>query len=140
MNNWSELDLLTGLIFGEARSESWSGKIGVGLTVQTRVSHPGHWNWGHNWREVILCPLQFSCFNQADPNLRALVTAQKIRDATWLECTMIAEQIYLGHVKDFVGQPTHYHRFDCSPGWNAKMSTLKKLTFLGTIGKHRFYS
>jgi N-acetylmuramoyl-L-alanine amidase len=131
---WSELDLLTGLIFGESRSESWSGKVGVGLTVQTRVAHPGHWNWGYNWRDVILMPKQFSCFNQLDPNLIALIKAHKIKDAVWLECAMIAEQVYLGRVKDFVGQPTHYHTVNCDPTWDDDMK------HLGTIGKHEFFT
>jgi len=131
---WSELVLLTGLIFGEARSESWSGKIGVGLTVQTRAKHPGHWHWGYNWRQVILCAKQFSCFNQLDPNLKALINAQRIKGALWFECAMVAEQIYLDRVKDFVGGPTHYHTLSVSPSW------AKDLKSLGIIGNHRFYT
>jgi N-acetylmuramoyl-L-alanine amidase len=134
LKTWSELDLLIGLIFGEARSESWSGKVGVGLVVQNRVRHPGFWNWGYNWREVILCPKQFSCFNQADPNLKELMGAEKIKGAVWQECAMIAEQIYLGRIKDFVGGPSHYHGISVSPSWN------KDLRSLGTIGNHKFYS
>ena len=131
---WSELELLAGLIYGEARSETWSGKIGVGLTVANRVKHPGYWNWGTNWRRVILCPKQFSCFNQADPNLKALIGAKKTKGADWQECMMVAEQIYLGRVNDFVGGPTHYHTFQCTPSW------AKDLRFLGTIGNHKFYT
>lgn len=131
---WSELDLLTGLIFGESRSESWSGKVGVGLTVKTRVDHPGFWNWGYNFRTVITAPKQFSCFNQTDPNLKALINARKIKGADWQECAMVAEQIYLGRVHDFVGSPSHYHTLDCTPSW------AKDLKFLGAIGNHKFYT
>lgn len=136
LKTWSELDLLTGLIFGEARSECWSGKVGVGLTVQTRVNRPGFWNWGYNWREVILCPQQFSCFNQTDPNLAEIIGAYKIRGPLWQECAMIAEQIYLGRVKDFVGGPTHYHvvSMDKYPSWTPKLKVL------GTIENHKFYT
>lgn len=130
---WSELDLLTGLIYGEARSETWSGKVGVALTVRNRVTHPGYWDWGMNWRRVILAPKQFSCFNQMDPNLKALINAKKIKGADWQECAMIAEQVYVGRVKDFVGNPTHYHTVDCTPSW------AKDLKFLGIIGNHKFY-
>lgn len=133
---WSEIDLLTGLIYGEARSETWSGKVGVGLTVQTRVSKPGFWNWGTNWRGVILAPKQFSCFNQSDPNLKALIGAKKIKGSAWRECAMVAEHIYLGRVVDFVGKPTHYHTtaLDPAPAWASKIRSL------GVIGNHRFYT
>jgi len=131
---WSELELLTGLIYGEARSESWSGKAGVGITVATRAKHPGFWDWGRNFREIILKPRQFSCFNQSDPNLGALMVAKRIKNATWQECAMIAEQVYLGHIKNFMGEPTHYHALSCNPEW------VKDLKVLGTIGNHKFYT
>jgi len=131
---WSEIDLLTGLIFGESRSETWSGKVGVGLTVQTRVAHPGFWKWGRNWREVILSPEQFSCFNQTDSNLPAIIKGKQINDAVWQECRIVAEHIYLGRMKDFVGEPTHYHTLQIKPSW------AKDLKFLGSIGNHKFYT
>ena len=49
----SEVTLLAGTIFGEADDQEYAGKVGVGLTVATRVKYP-RW-WGRNWRQVILC-------------------------------------------------------------------------------------
>lgn len=130
--SWSELELLTGLIFGESRGEPQAGKVGVGLTVQTRVAHPGHWNWGYNWREVILCPEQFSCFNLSDPNFNIIIEAKQSKPSPWQECAIVAEQIYLGRISSFIGHPTHYHEVDCHPKWAEKLRKLKvvnKLVF-----------
>ena len=72
---WSEIDLLTGTIYGEARGEPWGGKVAVGMTVRERVRYPGHWKWGRNWREVMLAPEQFSCWG--DHNRAAIITARE---------------------------------------------------------------
>lgn len=127
---WSELELLAGTIYGEARNQSFAGKVGVGLTIRNRVSLP-RW-WGRNWRQVILKPKQFSCFNPNDSNFPEIVAAKKRNGLHWQECMMIAEKIYLGHIADFVGAD-HYHRIDCYPRWR------HKLQYLVTIGDHKFY-
>ena len=129
---WSEIDLLAGLIYGEARGEPWSGKVGVGLVVRNRVNQPGFWNWGRNWREVILKPKQFSCFNPANKNLPKIIEAKDRKGLRWQECRMIAEQIYLDRVADFLGA-THYHNINVRPEWRLK------LKYLVTIGLHKFY-
>lgn len=132
LNKLSELDLLTCLIYGEARGESWAGKCGVALTVQTRVEHPGHWNWGENWREVILCPKQFSCFD--DHNLSDMLKAYAARSVMWAECFSIAEKVYAGTMISYIGSPTHYHAMSVHPSWTSK------LTFLSDVGNHKFYT
>lgn len=131
-DTWSELDLLTGLIYGEARSEGWAGKGAVGLVVRNRVAKPGFWNWGRNWREVILAPKQFSCFNPNDVNREKIVKAKKDKGARWEECCHIAEIVYVGRLVDRIGAD-HYHTVICRPSWTAN------LIFLCQIGDHRFY-
>jgi len=132
---WSELDLLTGVIFGEARGEDWNAKVGVGLTIRTRAEHPGHWGWGLNYRAIILRPKQFSCFNQGDPNLMKIIEADRA-STVWQECRMVAEAIYLGRIVDFVGGPTHYHSASMKrlPRW------AKKIKRIGRFGGLIFYT
>lgn len=127
--SWSELDLLAGCIYGEASGEPYQGKVGVGLTIQTRTRYPG-W-WGRNWREVILCPKQFSCWD--DHNRDRITKARKLNDVDWRECYHVARDIYLGVTMDTVGGPTHYHALYVQPAWS------NKLIFLAQIGQHRFY-
>lgn len=135
LTTWSELELLAGLIFGEARGESWLGKVAVAQVVRNRVNKPGFWNWGCNWREVMLMPKQFSCFNENDPNLERIIRTKNRRkhDFTWQECWSIAELVYLDRIKDRLNGATHYCSVDVSPSW------IDGVKYLGTIGKHNFY-
>ena len=126
---WSELDILTGTIFGEARGEPTDGKVGVGLTIRTRVEHPG-W-WGRNWREVCLADKQFSCWQ--DHNKDAIVVAKNSNSKLWKICRSVAVDIYLGIVINGLGKPTHYHNISVSPQWAQRLVRLAK------IGNHIFY-
>ncbi len=126
---FSELGLLAGTIYGEARNQEYAGKVGVGLVVRTRVRYPG-W-WGRNWREVILSPHQFSCWS--DHNRDAIMQAMAENSSDWQSCMNIARQVYLGEIEDKIGAPTHYCRFDVHPAWRIK------LKFLCQIEDHVFY-
>lgn len=129
---WSELDILTGTIFGEARGECTDGKVGVGLTIQTRVLNPG-W-WGRNWREVCLADRQFTCWQ--DHNRDVIVRARKEQTADWKSCRSVAIDIYLGHLLNGLGHPTHYYNPKEIPGGAPKWE--KNMIRLTTIGNHVF--
>lgn len=129
---WSELDILTGTIFGEARGEPAEGKIGVGLTIQTRVNHPG-W-WGRNWREVCLADRQFTCWT--DRNTDVIIRARKDKTPDWTSCRIMAIDIYLGHIKDYLGEPTHYYNPKLIEGGTPQWE--KRMIRLTEIGNHVF--
>lgn len=126
---WNEIDLLTGMIIGEARGESLDGQVGVALTAKTRADHP-RW-WGRNFREVILCKYQFSCW--MDSNADVIKKAYKDKGQLWKDALRIAEAVYLRNTVDFVGMPTHYHTISILPDWAANMKRLAK------VGNHIFY-
>ena len=126
---WSEIDLLAGVIVGEASGEPSDGQVAVGLVIRTRVQHP-RW-WGRNWREVVLCKSQFSCW--ADHNAYRIVQARGARSPAWAKAWFIARDIYLGVTQDYLDRATHYHAHDISPQWAAKMIRLDR------IGDHVFY-
>jgi len=136
---WSEVDLLAGLIIGEARGESTAGRIGVALTVKTRADHP-RW-WGRNVRECILRyspatksrkeTAQFSCW--LDHNKTAIIEAYNHKGQLWIDALRIAEDVYSGNTIDFVGQPTNYHGISIFPDWASGMKRLAQ------IGNHVFY-
>jgi len=127
--SWSELDLVTGVLIGEARGETRQGREGVALTVKTRVEEPCWWGW--NWREVVLCDKQFSCWE--DQNVNSIIESRHKQDALWLACRQIAIDAYLGNIKDFIGRPTHYHANYVSPSWASKLTKLMQ------VGRHIFY-
>lgn len=126
--NWSELDLLTALILGEAGGEIKAGQVGVALTVKTRHNNPG-W-WGRNWREVMLCLNQFDCWMDEHDRILASYT-QHTKE--WIDCAVVAQGVYTGTTQDYLGSPTHYHEEHVHPDWAPKMK------FLGQIGHHLFY-
>jgi spore germination cell wall hydrolase CwlJ-like protein len=128
-DEWSEIELLTGLIIGEARGESTAGKIGVALTAKTRADHP-RW-WGRNLREVALYKYQFSCW--LDCNEKVIKEAYNHKGQLWIDALRIAEDVASGNVVDFVGMPTHYHNLSVYPDW---ASGMKRLAY---IGNHVFY-
>lgn len=128
-DDWDEIDLLAGTIFGEARGEPKVGQLAIGLTIQTRVHHP-RW-WGGSWREVILCPRQFSCWE--DVNAEKIRKARELKTEDWNWCYDSAERVYTENTIDFVGRPTHYHSVRVHPDWSAGMKRLM------TIGNHVFY-
>jgi len=136
--HWSELDLLTATILGEAEGEPWGGKAGVAITIKTRVDHP-RW-WGRNWREVILRAThdgiaQFECWTKPHRIERMELGRERgCDDKIWEQCRQIAIFCYLGKIQDRLGCPTHYCRIDAKPAWK------EKLKFLGQIGHHLFYS
>jgi len=128
---WSDLELLAGTIYGEARGETTRGKQAVGLTIKTRATHPS-W-WGSGWRGVMLQKAQFTCWN--DHNAAAIVAGKEANNHAWQDCYRVAQQIYSGQVVD-VGlslSPTHYCAKSIRPYW------VKSLQFIETIGGHNFY-
>jgi spore germination cell wall hydrolase CwlJ-like protein len=126
---WSEIELLTGTIYGEASGETTAGKIGVGMTIRTRALNPC-W-WGHNWREVILLDKQFTCW--ADHNRARIRKGLADQDPAWKICSRVARDIYAGNIVDKIGGPTNYHEEGILPRWTRKMKRLAH------IGAHIFY-
>ena len=129
MSGEPEYRLLARLIYGEARGEPVQGRIAVACVVRNRVRRPS-W-WGRTWREVMLKPYQFSCFNPGDPNFRVVLTVSE-NDPLFRECVWIAQGVILGILQDNTDGATHYHRWDRSPKWGRRM----KATV--TIGNHVF--
>lgn len=127
--DWNDIELLAGVMLGEARGELRLGRIGVGLTVKTRVSHP-RW-WGRSWREVILKKFQFSCW--LDHNAEVIKSEREDVSTLWKSMKELAESIYNGDTVDFIGMPTHYHSSRIFPDWASGMKRLMQ------IGSHVFY-
>ena len=137
--NWTELELLTGLGYGEARGEPFMGIVAVMTVAKVRWQHPGHWAWGDNPRDVILKKRQFSCFDLHNPNRQKILENKIIRLPAWRECEMIAKAVYTDAIRDFmVDLPTHYHKDEGAirPAWTEG----KEMKSLFKIGKHIFYT
>lgn len=75
----SDLELLARLIFAEARSEPYEGKVAVGAVVLNRIKSG---KFPHTIKEVIYAPGQFTCVVNGQINLTPDASAyQAARDA-----------------------------------------------------------
>ena len=130
------LNLLTGLIWGEARGEAIQGKLAVAWVVRNRVLDK---RWPDTYEDVILQPWQFSCFNPGDANhhsvLRSLLPSWGWSDLDWRECRYAAMGVISSWVQDMTKGANHYHAVALDPA--PKWADSGKVT--GTIGGHIFY-
>jgi len=135
----TNLELLTLLLYGEARGEGLDGMLAVASVAMNRVAQPG-W-WGKDIKSIILKQKQFSCFNEDDPNcalLEEFAQAMEIvgevtsplRTAYW-----IAKGVLDGHLESNVSVATHYHAIGMmeAPDWAVKMKLVCQR------GNHVFY-
>lgn len=80
----SSLTLLAMLVFGEARGETFEGKLAVANVPLNRLEAHGY---GSDLTTIILRPWQFSCFNVKDPNRALLLTPLAHgTEQTWSDC------------------------------------------------------
>lgn len=117
-------------IYFEARSEPASGQRAVGHVVMNRVAHPGYPDTVcrvvRQGGEKVLHRCQFSwwCDGQSDVPLNRKAWDQSLR---------LAEQIYVGGLKDTTGGALWYHASYVKPYWS---DVLRKGD---RIGQHIFY-
>jgi len=137
MKKYGPLNLLTALIWGEARGENYEGKCAVAFVVRNRT-----WDkrWPNTIEDVILQPKQFSCFNEDDPNFDEVVKSlTPSRNGNWnsmdyRECRSAAHLVLGNWRKDNTGKANHYHNWRISPYW----ANASKITAI--IGEHKFYN
>lgn len=85
-------------IYGEARGEVMDGKVAVGCAIRNRMKA------GKNVMQVVLEPLQFSCWNSHDPN-RVPMAEIDDADPVVVECTTAW---LWSATSDITGGATHY--------------------------------
>ena len=134
LKEYGDLNLLTSVLYGEARSESVLGKLAVALVIKNRVKSS---RWPNSYADVILQPKQFSCFNETDPNyevvLKAVNSSLNWLDRPWRECRGCAQMVIGDWVNDFTKGANHYHTTACNPYWT------KNEGFVLLEGNHKFY-
>lgn len=142
--------LLALTVLGEARNQSWQGKVAIAQVVRNRMELKAK-----SVADTVLAPWQFSCWNPGDPNkdflLQAIATqAGNVRpEGVWEECLQAAESA-LNEPREIdpTGGATHY----CTealwnvpaprakrPAWYSEPCVKKGVTeFLIQIGAHVF--
>ena len=72
-------------IYGEARGESIETMLAVGWVIRNRLQAG---RYGSTYKDVVLQPKQFSCWNESDPNYRLIKGMPKGR--LWEVCIGVA--------------------------------------------------
>lgn len=131
-----DLDAVTNTIYGEARGESFKGKLAVGYVILNRAAKRKITPY-----QVCHQPYQFSCWNQGDPNEVILSNPMKdISSKDWRECFKAALQVLGGFdlvgcsAPDITKGATHYHTQNVLPYWAKD----KEPCFVE--GNHLFYN
>jgi spore germination cell wall hydrolase CwlJ-like protein len=134
--------LLAMCIWGEARGESWPGKISVGHVVMNRTMKRG---FGVDITQpldetkvvqAVLHPYAFSCLNANDPNrVKLLNPTQHEKTETWEQCYKAACAVIDGTHEDPTDGAVFYH--DASlPGAPKAWGSVQKTA---SIGRLHFY-
>ncbi len=134
----NDLDIMARTLYGEARGESWEGKVAVAWTIINRVrSDLGHdgkpdW-WGEGIINVCKKSGQYSCWNKNDPNLPKLLSVT-VKHPVFRECLAAAAAVLSDNAPDPTKGSTHYHTTAIRPYWaNGNVPTVE-------IGSHLFYN
>lgn len=131
-----DVTFLARLLFGEARGETWEGKVAVAHVVKNRSQSRGR--WPSSIKSVGLQPFQFSCFGDGG-HLAAVLDPPKADPIAWGACLAVASDVLCGRAADPTGiAPNHYitealfQSKDCPP-WAKNAAAPQKV-----LGHHRF--
>lgn len=110
LKDQDELNLFTGVGYGECRGEPLEGKIAFACVVRNRVEDH---RWPDTYKDVLLQPKQFSCTNEYDSNLsevkRACMPSKMMYNQAWKECRFAVFGAYCEYYRDITNGCNHYH-------------------------------
>ena len=125
------ISLLALLIWREARSESFLGKVAVGYSVRNRVEHP-KW-WGNTYSAVMAKKWQYSSL--AAPGDPQLMTWPVFPDDAFTECLDVADRVIHGTTSNPCPEAdSYYATYIAPPKWALDAQ------FVVLIGQHKFYN
>jgi len=125
----AELDCLSEAVYYEARSEDTIGQLAVAEVVMNRVANP---HYPQTVCGVVfqgastggVCQFSFAC----DGSMR------KHREpGAWARAERVAARALSGGVMNEVGNATHFHTINVSPGWGPRLVRVSQ------VGLHIFY-
>lgn len=124
-----DLECLTQAVYYEARGETPDGQAAVAQVVLNRARHPafpksvcGVVFQGASTGGV--CQFSFAC----DGSMR-----KRREPGAWARAERVAARALSGGVMNEVGNATHFHTINVSPGWGPH------LVRVGQVGLHIFY-
>ncbi|WP_421723155.1 cell wall hydrolase [Bauldia sp.] len=129
-----EILTLARTLYGEARGEPKEGIEAVANVIVNRVMSKRYPN---TVSKVCLQRLQFSCWNDNDPN-RKIIARLKPGDNPVFDMVLgIARRALLGGIPSLVAGALHYHAKSVKPSW---VKNSPAATLVARIGAHLFWS
>lgn len=111
----SDIDTLARTIYGEARSGGKQLMSAVASTILNRVAKQT-W-YGLTISEVCKKSLQYSCWNENDPNCEVIENVTQ-SDSVFCDALAVASQAVAGNLKDITDNATHYYStYISEPSW-----------------------
>jgi hypothetical protein len=101
-----EITVVAQTLWGEARGEGREGMVAVACVIGNRVSRS---NWQRSYVDICRAPLQFSCWNDNDPNRRRLEEVARAPDNDFIDALAIARQLVMRQLGDVTTGATHYY-------------------------------
>ncbi|MGI9503615.1 MAG: cell wall hydrolase [Geminicoccaceae bacterium] len=108
----SELDIdhFARTIWAEARGEGATGMEACAWAIRNRV-YDEHGRWPSTYSEVCRQRLQFSCWNDNDPNRAPMIKVDN-RDTAFLTAQAIALDVITVRIRDSSNGANHYLTHD----------------------------
>jgi spore germination cell wall hydrolase CwlJ-like protein len=122
-----DLECLTQAVYYEARGETPDGQAAVAQVVLNRARHPAFPKTVCGvvfQRTNAVCQFSFAC----DGSMR-----RGREPGAWRRAQRVAERALGGHVMTGVGNATHFHTINVSPGWGSRLVRVQQ------VGLHVFY-
>ncbi|MCP4379836.1 MAG: hypothetical protein GY798_00135 [Hyphomicrobiales bacterium] len=130
----SEILTLARTLYGEARGEPTEGIEAVANVILNRVRSNRYPN---TVAKVCLQRLQFSCWNDNDPNKKIIARLKPGDSAVFDKVLGIAKRAVLGGLPNTVVGALHYHAKQINPSW---VKNSPAATLVARIGAHLFWS
>jgi spore germination cell wall hydrolase CwlJ-like protein len=133
--NDDDLLTLARTIYGEARGEPPAGRAAVAHVVMNRLQR--RFRGDDTVAKVCRHRMQFSCWNDNDPNLPVIRGIRPGATKLFDECCDVAEQVIKGQLGDNTTGATHYYSEKIPPPNWAKSPPARQTA---KIGSHLFFN
>lgn len=99
----TDIDTLARTIWGESRNQPLNGQISVAYVIKNRARYRSM-----SISAVCKQPLQFSCWNEGDPNKAKILSVSLDNSPTFIEAYGVACLVISGSIPDPVNGADHY--------------------------------
>lgn len=128
-----DLDILARTLYGEARGELQRYGMIPLIAIAYVVVNRYRKGFAKTIHDVCLAPMQFSCWNNNDPNCQKIKLVNE-KNSVFCKCREIAASVLDEKWPDITNGCDHYHHYSIKPYWAAYLQPMR------IYGSHCFYA